>query len=76
MQGTEPDSTQLAKEQAEGNGAVAVVHQAVRTGQEIPKEQIEAGGLELKKLNQRRASMRISKEGVLEIQLALNDKPG
>ena len=75
VQETEPGSAQLAKEQAEGNGAVAIMHQAVRTGQEVPKEQIEAGGLELKKLNQRRASMRISKEEVLQIQLALNAKP-
>ena len=44
VQETEPDSAQLAKEQAEGNGAVAIVHQAVRTGQELPKEQIEGGG--------------------------------
>ena len=70
-----PDSTQLVKEQTEGSGAVAINYKAVQTRQEVPREQIEAGGLELKKLYQRLLSMTLSRKGVLEIQLALNAKP-
>ena len=66
---------ELVKEQTEGNGAVATIYQAVQTGQAVSKEQIEAGGPELKKLNQRLTSMRLNQEGVLEIQLAINEKP-
>ena len=37
-----PDSAQLVRKQTEGS-------EAVKTTQEVPKEQIEAGGPELKK---------------------------
>ena len=70
-----PDSAQLVKEQTEGSGAVATIYQAVQAGQEVSREQIEAGGPELKKLSQRLTSMRLSKERVLQIQLAINEKP-
>ena len=53
-----PDSAQLVKKQTEGS-------EAVQTAQEVPREQIEAGGPELKKLNQRLTSIRLNKEGVI-----------
>ena len=70
-----PDSTQLAREQSEGNGAVATLYKAVQTGTEITREQLEEGNQELKKLWQRVASMRLNKRGVLEIQVAVNENP-
>ena len=70
-----PDSTQLAREQSEGNGAVATLYKAVQTGTEITREHLEEGNQELKKLWQRVASMRLNKRGVLEIQVAVNEKP-
>ena len=43
------DSTQLVKEQT--IRPVATIYKAVQIGLEVPRELIEAGGLELKKLN-------------------------
>ena len=54
---------------------MAAIYKAVRTRQELPRDQIEAGDPELKKLNQRLTSMRLNKDGVLEIQLVTNEKP-
>ena len=47
----------------------------MQTGQDLLPEQLEAGSQKLKKLNQRRASMRLTKQGVLESQVAINEKP-
>ena len=70
-----PDPAQLAREQSEGNGAVATFYKAIQTGTEITREQLEEGNQELKKLWQRVKSMRLNKQGVLEIQVANNEKP-
>ena len=75
IQEVAPDPSQLAKEQLEGHGAVATMYKAIQTGQDLSPEQIEAGSQELKKLYQRRTSMRLTKQGVLEIQVAINEKP-
>ena len=50
------DPSQLAKEQSEGYGAVAIIYKAIQTDQDLPPEQIEVGSQELKKLYQRRTS--------------------
>ena len=75
VQEVTPDSVQLAREQTEGNGAVATVYKVKQTGQEFTREQLEAEGQELKKLCQRLTSMRLNGQGVLEIQIAINEKP-
>ena len=36
------DTTRLAREQAEGNGAVATIYKAMQTGKELTREQLEA----------------------------------
>ena len=69
------DSAQLAREQSKGNGTVATVFKTIQTDQEITREQLEAGNQELKKLGQRLTPMRLNKQGVLEIQVAINERP-
>ena len=70
-----PDSAQLVREQTQRSGVVATIYKTVQTGQELPRERIEARGSELQKVYQRVTSMRLNKEGVLEIQLAMDEKP-
>ena len=70
-----PDSAQLIREQTQRSGVMATIYKAIQTGQKLPRERIEARGPELKKVNQRLTSMRLNKEGVLEIQLAIDEKP-
>ena len=75
IQEVAPDPSQLAKEQSEGYRAVATIHKAIQTGQDLLPKQIEAGSQELRKIYQRQTSMRLTKQGVLEIQVAVNEKP-
>ena len=58
-----PDSAQLVREQTQRSGVVATIYKTVQTGQELPRERIEARGSELQKVYQRVTSMRLNKEG-------------
>ena len=49
IQEVAPDPSQLAKEQSEGYRAVATIHKALQTGQDLLPKQIEAGSQELRK---------------------------
>ena len=75
MQEANQDATRLARKQAESNGTVAAIYKAMQTGSEMTREQQEVENQELKKLWQRLTSMRLDGQGVLEIQVAVNEKP-
>ena len=47
MQEANQDITWLVREQAGGNGAVATIYKVMRTGNELTREQLEAGNQEL-----------------------------
>ena len=64
-----PSSTELAKLQKDGSGPVALVYQAIETDQELENETLDIGGRELKQLYQRRHSLRINAEGVLQMRV-------
>ena len=68
-----PDSAQLVKEQSERHGTVATVYKVIQMGQKLTRNQLEAENQKLRKLCQRLTLMRLSKQGVLETQIAINE---
>ena len=75
IQDNMPSPLQLSKEQSTGGGAVATIYKLIETGEGLSKEQLELGSAELRKLYQRRPSMRINSQKVLEIQVVVNGRP-
>ena len=64
-----PSPAELAKLQKEGSGPVALMYRATETGKELEPETLDLGGRELKQLHQRRHSLRINEEGVLQMRV-------
>ena len=64
----------VARDQATGEHPVAKIYRALQTGEPLSAEELQLGGVELKRLYARKEALRIRADGVLEIRLVLNEK--
>ena len=64
----------MARDQAAGEHPVAKIYQTLQTGEPLSAEELQLGGVELKRLYARKKALRIRTDGVLDIRLVLNEK--
>ena len=64
----------VARDQATGEHPVAKIYRTLQTGEPLSAEELQLGGVELKRLYARKEALRIRTDGVLEIRLVLNEK--
>ena len=72
--GEDMDVSQLWTAQATGPGAVSEIYKHVKTGVEPTEEQIEEGNTEFKRLVKLQSSMRIDRQGVLQVSLVFQGR--
>ena len=65
-----PGPAELAKLQKEGTGPVAKMYSVLEKDQELDAETLDLGGRELKQLYQRRHSLRLNSDGVLQLRMS------
>ena len=65
---------ELPREQQTGESAVSKMYQVVRDNADLAEEELQTGDSELRMLYQRRNSLRINREGVLELRLNIQEK--
>ena len=68
--GKAPSMSELAREQRYGHGDVAEIYQSVLMDEEISPSRLEEASGELRSLHQRRPSMRIREDHILELRVA------
>ena len=64
----------LKQEQSQGLGVVAQIYQMIKTQVDIAPEMVQRGGHELQQLYRMKDSMRINKDGILEVRFVEKER--